>query len=579
MYTIKTLNAISPVGLAKLPKNQFDVTVDADAPDGILVRSADLLNTTFNDNLLAIARAGAGVNNIPLERCSEQGIVVFNTPGANANAVAELVIGMLIAGSRNVAAAAQWCQGLAGDPAMSKSVEKGKKQFVGNEIKGKTLGVIGLGAIGSRVANCAIELGMEVYGYDPYISIEAAWNLSSQVHHCVNLNDMLPLCDYITIHVPYLPTTKDTINAQTLALCKDGVKILNYARGELVNTAALLEAMDSGKVSGYMTDFPSEDILGRPGIVCTPHLGASTPEAEDNCAVMAAKELSDYLKNGNITHSVNLPDVSQPRVGGKRICIIHRNEPGAISAITGILTAANLNIENMVNKGRKNVAYTMLDVTGNVDAGLTAQLSGIDTAIGKSYATGFLAREWNREGIKTITQKFIQTGNTEISEDIEVHRQIMGTGLVEADRERLTMPEIFTYPCSPHLAAEIDHRDIDFDKIEQASQALLQSYDRVLLEGAGGLMVPLTRDLLTIDYVAQKNYPLILVTSGRLGSINHTLLSLEAIEKRGIRLHSVLYNLYPENEDKIIQHDTEEYIRTWLERHFPETEFIRVPCL
>ena len=225
MYTIKTLNAISPVGLAKLPKNQFDVTVDADAPDGILVRSADLLNTTFNDNLLAIARAGAGVNNIPLERCSEQGIVVFNTPGANANAVAELVIGMLIAGSRNVAAAAQWCQGLAGDPAMAKSVEKGKKQFVGNEIKGKTLGVIGLGAIGSRVANCAIELGMEVYGYDPYISIEAAWNLSSQVRHCVNLNDMLPLCDYITIHVPYLPTTKDTINTQTLALCKDGVKI------------------------------------------------------------------------------------------------------------------------------------------------------------------------------------------------------------------------------------------------------------------------------------------------------------------------------------------------------------------
>lgn len=206
-------------------------------------------------------------------------------------------------------------------------------------------------------------------------------------------------------------------------------------------------------------------------------------------------------------------------------------------------------------------------------------VSGIDTAIGKSYATGFLAREWNRQGIKTITQKFIQTGNTDISEDIEVHRQIMGTGLVEADRERLTMPEIFTYPCSPHLAAEIDHRAIDFDKIERASQALLQSYDRILLEGAGGLMVPLTRDLLTIDYVAQKNYPLILVTSGRLGSINHTLLSLEAIEKRGIRLHSVLYNLYPENEDKIIQHDTEEYTRTWLERHFPETEFIRVPCL
>ena len=360
MYTIKTLNAISPVGLAKLPKNQFDVSVDADAPDGILVRSADLLNTTFNDNLLAIARAGAGVNNIPLERCSEQGIVVFNTPGANANAVAELVIGMLIAGSRNVAAAAQWCQGLAGDPAMAKSVEKGKKQFVGNEIKGKTLGVIGLGAIGSRVANCAIELGMEVYGYDPYISIDAAWNLSSQVHHCVNLND---------------------INAQTLALCKDGVKILNYARGELVNTAALLEAMDSGKVSGYMTDFPSEAILGRPGIVCTPHLGASTPEAEDNCAVMAAQELSDYLRNGNIAHSVNLPEVHQPRAGGKRICIIHKNEPGMISQITALTTEAGLNIENMVNKSKKNMAYTMLDATGAVDARLSEKLSSIPAVI------------------------------------------------------------------------------------------------------------------------------------------------------------------------------------------------------
>ena len=304
MFTIKTLNAISPVGLAKLPKSLFDVSVDADAPDGILVRSADLLNTTFKDNLLAIARAGAGVNNIPLDRCSEQGIVVFNTPGANANAVAELVIGMLIAGSRNVADAAQWTQGLAGDAAMAKSVEKGKKQFVGNEIKGKTLGVVGLGAIGSRVANCAIALGMEVYGYDPYISIDAAWNLSSQVRHCVNLNDMLPLCDYITLHVPYLPTTKDTINTQTLALCKDGVRILNYACGELVNTPALLDAMETGKVSGYMTDFPTEALLGKPGVVCTPHLGASTPEAEDNCAVMAAQEISDYLKNGNIAHSV-----------------------------------------------------------------------------------------------------------------------------------------------------------------------------------------------------------------------------------------------------------------------------------
>ena len=381
MYTIKTLNAISPVGLAKLNKNLFDVAVDADAPDGILVRSADLLNTTFNDNLLAIARAGAGVNNIPLDRCSEQGIVVFNTPGANANAVAELVIGALVSGSRNVPDAVQWAQGLKGSATLAKDVEKGKKQFVGPELRGKTIGVIGLGAIGARVANAAVALGMEVLGYDPYISIDAAWSLSRSVQHCVTLGDMLPRCDYLTIHVPYLPSTKNTINAQTLAMCKDGVRVLNFARGELVDNAALLDALNSGKVAQYFCDFPTEELLGVKGVYCTPHLGASTPESETNCAVMAAAELSDYLKNGNITHSVNMPDVSQPRVGGKRICIIHRNEPGAISAITGILTAANLNIENMVNKGRKNVAYTMLDVTGNVDAGLTAQLSGIDTAI------------------------------------------------------------------------------------------------------------------------------------------------------------------------------------------------------
>ena len=381
MFTIKTMNAISPVGLAKLPKNLFEVDADTDTPDGILVRSADLLNTTFPENLLAIARAGAGVNNIPLDRCSEQGIVVFNTPGANANAVAELVMGMLIAGSRNVPAAAQWAQTLAGDPALSKSVEKGKKQFVGNEIQGKTLGVIGLGAIGSRVANRAIAMGMEVYGYDPYISIDAAWNLSSQVHHCVNLNDMLPLCDYLTIHVPYLPTTRGTINAQTLALCKDGVKVLNYARGELVNNAAILDALESGKVSAYMTDFAAEELLGRPGVICTPHLGASTPEAEDNCAIMAAQELSDYLRNGNITHSVNMPDVQQPRAGGRRICVIHRNEPGVISQITALTTAAGLNIENMVNKSKKDMAYTMLDVTGTTDGTLKGKLAGIPAVI------------------------------------------------------------------------------------------------------------------------------------------------------------------------------------------------------
>ena len=381
MFTIQTLNAISPVGLAKLPKNLFEVAVNADAPDGILVRSADLLNTEFKPNLLAIARAGAGVNNIPLDRCSEQGIVVFNTPGANANAVAELVVGALVAGSRNMPDAVNWAQGLKGSPTLAKDVEKGKKQFVGPELRGKVLGVIGLGAIGAKVANAAVALGMEVLGYDPYISIDAAWSLSRSVQHCVSLADMLPRCDYLTIHVPYMPSTKHTINAQTLNLCKDGVRVLNFARGELVDTAAMLAALENGKAAQYFCDFPSEELLGVKGVYCTPHLGASTPESETNCAVMAAAELSDYLKNGNISHSVNLPDVSQPRAGGRRVCVIHKNEPGVISAITGVLTSASLNIENMVNKSRRDVAYTMIDVTGNLDPALAGKLAAAGSVI------------------------------------------------------------------------------------------------------------------------------------------------------------------------------------------------------
>ena len=363
MYTIKTLNAISPVGLAKLPKNQFDVTVDADAPDGILVRSADLLNTTFNDNLLAIARAGAGVNNIPLERCSEQGIVVFNTPGANANAVAELVIGMLIAGSRNVAAAAQWCQGLAGDPAMAKSVEKGKKQFVGNEIKGKTLGVIGLGAIGAMVANAASALGMEVYGYDPYISIDAAWNLSRTIKHIKSLDEIYSQCDYITIHVPLLDSTKQMINKEALDKMKDGVVLLNFARDLLVDEDALIEALDSGKVKKYVTDFANHTVAGHKGILVTPHLGASTEESEENCAVMAVKEVRDFLENGNIKNSVNFPNCDMGTcVAVGRIAICHKNIPNMISQFTKILGAEGLNIADMTNKSKGEYAYTLIDL-------------------------------------------------------------------------------------------------------------------------------------------------------------------------------------------------------------------------
>ena len=381
MYTIKTMNAISPVGLAKLPANQFEINNEANDAQGILVRSADLHDVALPKSLLAIARAGAGTNNIPIDQCTEQGIVVFNTPGANANAVAELVIGALVSGSRNVPDAVQWAQGLKGSATLAKDVEKGKKQFVGPELRGKTIGVIGLGAIGARVANAAVALGMEVLGYDPYISIDAAWSLSRSVQHCVTLGDMLPRCDYLTIHVPYLPTTRHTINAQTLSMCKDGVRVLNFARGELVDNAALLDALNSGKVAQYFCDFPTEELLGVKGVRCTPHLGASTPESETNCAVMAAAELSDYLKNGNITHSVNMPEVHQPRAGGKRICIIHKNEPGMISQITALTTEAGLNIENMVNKSKKNMAYTMLDATGALDGKLAEKLSAIPAVI------------------------------------------------------------------------------------------------------------------------------------------------------------------------------------------------------
>lgn len=367
MYIIKTLNAISPAGLAKLPANQFEIDNEAAAPQGVLVRSADMHEAPLPESLLAIARAGAGTNNIPVEDCSEKGIVVFNTPGANANGVAELTVGALVAGSRHMAEGMAWAQTLKGSATLAKDVEKGKKQFVGPELRGKTLGVIGLGAIGARVANAAIALGMEVLGYDPYISVDAAWSLSRSVQHCVSLGEMLPRCDYLTIHVPYLPATRHTINERSLSACKDGVRVLNFARGELVDNAALLEALNSGKVAEYFCDFPAEELLGVKGVYCTPHLGASTPESETNCAVMAAAELSDYLKNGNITHSVNLPDVSQPRIGGKRICIIHKNEPGVISAVTSALTDAHLNIENMINKSRKEIAYTMLDVIGKFD--------------------------------------------------------------------------------------------------------------------------------------------------------------------------------------------------------------------
>lgn len=373
MYTIKTLNSIAPKGLEQLPTNLFTVEEDAEAPEGILVRSANMLDTDMPDSLLAIARAGAGTNNIPTERCSEQGIVVFNTPGANANAVKELVLGALVLSSRNVAGGILWTQGLAGEgDAVPKLVEKGKSKFVGPELTGKTLGVVGLGAIGVKVANMATHLGMEVLGYDPYISIDAAWNLSRSVKRIVTLTDIFAGADYITLHLPVNEETKGFVNKESIAQMKQGVRIVNLARGDLVNDAHLLAALKNGRVASYVTDFPSAELIGQPGVVCIPHLGASTPESEENCAVMAAEELRDYLLNGNIKNSVNLPTVTLPREAGNRVCVIHKNEKGILAGLTTAMSQIGQNIDNMTNKSRGEFAYTILDVAEVTDGAVDA---------------------------------------------------------------------------------------------------------------------------------------------------------------------------------------------------------------
>ena len=384
MFTIETLNSISPKGLERLPSSLFQVVEpDADVqPDGILVRSANLLDAEVPESLLAIARAGAGVNNIPVDRCSEAGIVVFNTPGANANAVKELVLGGLVLASRNVAGGMEWTASIAGEgEAVPKLVEKGKGKFAGPELAGKTLGVIGLGAIGVKVANMATHLDMEVLGYDPFISIESAWNLTRRVKPSVTLSDVIQNSDYISLHLPVNADTKEIINKDTIAQMKQGARILNFARGELVDNAALLTALKNGRLGCYVTDFPSADLIGKPGVVCIPHLGASTPESEENCAVMAADQLREYLLNGNIINSVNLPNVSVPKNGGSRICVINRNAKGILAGLTAVLNGAGLNIENMTNKSRGDYAYTMIDVEGAADAAAVAAIRTVEGVI------------------------------------------------------------------------------------------------------------------------------------------------------------------------------------------------------
>ncbi|MGI6721666.1 MAG: 3-phosphoglycerate dehydrogenase family protein [Anaerovoracaceae bacterium] len=382
MYKIGTLNKISPVGLGHLSDN-YSVSDNLDDASGIIVRSADMHEMEFSPELLAIARAGAGVNNIPLDKCAEEGIVVFNAPGANANAVKELVLAGLLMVSRNIPSALIWASGLKED--VANAVEKGKKQFAGNEIKGKTLGVIGLGAIGVLVANAARELGMDVIGYDPFISIKSAHNLNPAIPVVSDMASMLPDCDYITIHVPVLDSTRGMIDARRFAQMKDGAVLLNFARGPLVNEDAMISALKEGKLKHYVTDFPNDKIFGVEGVIATPHLGASTSEAEDNCATMAAEELMDYIENGNITNSVNFPACSLGSVaeGTVRICVLNKNIPSVLSSITSLFSETGTNIVDMTNKSKGDYACTLVDsdITKEAAAEIVSKISAIEGVI------------------------------------------------------------------------------------------------------------------------------------------------------------------------------------------------------
>ena len=381
MYKVLTLNKISPFGLDNFDPKAYTCGDKVENPDAILVRSAAMHDMEVPASLLAVARAGAGVNNIPVDAYGEQGVVVFNTPGANANAVKELVLCALLLTSRKIIPSIDWCKTLKGQEGVAKLVEKGKSAFVGPEIQGKKLGVIGLGAIGILVANGAKNLGMEVYGYDPFISVDAAWNLSRSIKHAKSTREIFANCDYITVHVPLNAETNGLINKESISTMKDGVRILNFARGELVNDADIMEALASGKVSAYATDFPNENLLGVDGVIAIPHLGASTPEAEDNCAHMAAVQLIDYLENGNIKNSVNMPEVIVDRTTGDRVCVIHKNIPNMISAVSGVFSAEGINIENLTNKSKKNMAYTVVDLAGNVSDTVIAKLNEVDGVV------------------------------------------------------------------------------------------------------------------------------------------------------------------------------------------------------
>ncbi|WP_419012954.1 phosphoglycerate dehydrogenase [Dysosmobacter sp.] len=382
MYRIRTFNKISPVGLNRLDPALYTVSDSETDEDAILVRSAKLLGYDFPKNLLAIARAGAGVNNIPLDRCSEAGIVVFNTPGANANAVKELVLCAMLMGSRDVDGGIQWVrQQVASGVDVTTVVEKGKSAFTGPELYKKTLGVIGLGAIGSLVANIALSLGMDVYGYDPFLSVDAALRLDRHIHVVKDINELYKRADYITIHIHYTKDTERMIDAKAIGAMKRGVRFINLARGEIVDDDAMLAALDTGWVAAYVTDFPNNRLVGAPHVLAMPHLGASTPESEQNCAVMAVDQLRDYLENGNIRNSVNLPSVSQERSGVCRLCLLHRNVPAMLAGITTLLSRDGINVENLSNKSRGDYAYTIVDLSAPADQSVIDEVTALENVI------------------------------------------------------------------------------------------------------------------------------------------------------------------------------------------------------
>lgn len=380
MYNIKLLNKIAKIGTDIFGEN-YNVGENIENADAIIVRSADMHDMEFNSELKAIARAGAGINNIPVEKCAEQGIVVFNTPGANANGVKELAVAALILASRDIIGGVEWVNSLQGQEGIAKLVEKGKSAYVGSELEGKTIGVIGLGAIGGIVANAAKSLDMTVIGHDPYITVEAAWSLSRGIKKASSYDDIYKNSDYITIHAPATDETKGLFNKDTFAKMKDGVKIINLSRADLVNATDMKAALESGKVSCYVTDFPTDETVGVKNIINIPHLGASTMESEDHCAVMAAEELVDFLENGNITNSVNYPNAFMPHLGDARICVMHKNIPNVLSAISTAVSAENINIENMLNRSKKDYAYTIVEINGDVPQNIVNNLNELESII------------------------------------------------------------------------------------------------------------------------------------------------------------------------------------------------------